>query len=72
MICAPKLSLCASPTVAQSATVGNRTTEPFVSINLVLQLRLDKNRDSLPVFDGREFDVSCGLVWISGGLAAGA
>ncbi|WP_455270852.1 alpha/beta fold hydrolase [Rhizobium herbae] len=39
---------------------------------LVLQLRLPQNRDSLLVFDGREFDVGFELVWISGGLAAGA
>jgi len=39
---------------------------------LVLQLRLPRNRDSLLVFDGREFDVGFGLVWINGGLAAGA
>ena len=39
---------------------------------LLLQLRLNQNRDSLLVFEWREFDVGCGLVRISGGLAAGA
>lgn len=45
---------------------SQRFSTRFSLGDLVLQLRLPQNHDSLLLFDGRVYDVGFVLVWISG------